>query len=99
MIDWSAIEGFEWDEGNAYKSLAKHGVSQAEAEQVFTSEPLLATDIEHSEAEVRFQALGETIEGRRLHVNFTLRGDGKRIRVISARDMKRKEIAYYEQEA
>jgi uncharacterized DUF497 family protein len=42
-------------------------------------------------------ALGRTIDGRRLHITFTLRGDGKLIRVISARDMHRKERAHYEQ--
>jgi len=31
-----------------------------------------------------------------LHVTFTLRGDGTRIRVISARDMHRKERQIYE---
>jgi uncharacterized DUF497 family protein len=97
MIDLATAEGFDWDDGNARKSLHNHGVSQAEAEQVFAGEPLLADDIGHSQAEVRFQALGETIEGRRLHVTFTLRCDGKKIRVISARDMNRKERAYYEQ--
>ena len=98
MIDLATAEGFDWDHGNARKSLHKHGVSEAEAEQVFAGEPLLAGDFGHSQVEVRFQALGETIEGRRLHVTFTLRGDGKKIRVISARDMNRKERAYYEQE-
>jgi uncharacterized DUF497 family protein len=98
MIDLAAIEGFDWDDGNARKSLLKHGVSQAEAEQVFAGEPLLADDFAHSQAEARFQALGKTIEGRRLHVTFTLRGGGKKIRVISARDLNRKERGYYEQE-
>jgi len=98
MIDLAATEGFDWDDGNARKSLHKHGVTQAEAEQVFAGDPLLAEDFGHSHAEVRFQALGETIEGRRLHVTFMLRGNGKKIRVISARDMNRKERAYYEQE-
>jgi len=98
MIDLAATEGFDWDDGNARKSLHKHGVTQAEAEQVFAGDPLLAEDFGHSYAEVRFQALGETIEGRRLHVTFMLRGNGKKIRVISARDMNRKERAYYEQE-
>jgi len=96
MINLTAAEGFDWDDGNARKSLDKHGVSQAEAEQVFSGEPLLAEDFMHSQAEVRFQALGETIEGRRLHVTFTLRGDGRNIRIISARDINRKERAYYE---
>jgi hypothetical protein len=87
----------DWDDGNARKSLDKHDVTQAEAEQVFAGEPLLAEDLKHSQAEVRFQALGETAEGRRLHVSFTLRGGGKKVRVISARDMNHKERAYYEQ--
>jgi uncharacterized DUF497 family protein len=41
-------------------------------------------------------ALGETSVGRRLHVTFTLRVEGTRTRVISARDMHRKERAVYE---
>jgi hypothetical protein len=98
MIDLASIEGFDWDDGNARKSLDKHGVSQAEAEQVFAGEPLLAEDIKHSEAEPRFQALGETSDGRRLHVTFTLRDNGSKLRVISARDMNRKERAKYEQD-
>jgi uncharacterized DUF497 family protein len=32
------------------------------------------------------------------HVTFTLRGDGTRIRVISAREMHRKERLIYERE-
>jgi uncharacterized DUF497 family protein len=97
MIDLSAVEGFDWDQGNAQKSLDKHGVSQIEAEQVFVRDPLLSPDVGHSQNEERFQALGETIEGRRLHVTFTLRSDGRKIRIISARDMNRKERVIYEQ--
>ncbi|MCW5690160.1 MAG: BrnT family toxin [Pseudolabrys sp.] len=99
MIDLGSIEGFEWDDGNLDKSLRKHGVSPAEAEQVFAGEPLLAQDARHSETEARFHALGETAEGRRLHVTFTVRDHGKALRIISARDMNRKERAIYEQEA
>ena len=99
MIDLASIEGFEWDEGNARKSLDKHSVSQAEAEQVFPGEPLLADDVGHSETEARFLALGETREERRLHITFTLRDHGRKLRIISARDMNRKERAIYEQEA
>ena len=40
MFDWTAITGFDWDEGNARKSADKHGVTQAEAEQVFFNEPV-----------------------------------------------------------
>ncbi len=97
MIDLAAIEGFDWGAGNARKSLDKHGVTQVEAEQIFAGEPLLAEDLRHSEAEARFQALGQTFEGRRLHTTFTLRANGKKLRIISARGMNRKERTIYEQ--
>jgi hypothetical protein len=93
----SKVIGFEWDEGNA-RNNERHGVSMAEAEQVFFSSPLLVLpDSRHSENETRFYALGKTNEGRRLHVTFTLRDDDQRIRVISARNMHRKERVIYEQ--
>ena len=98
MIDWTRIEGFDWDEGNRRKSVDKHDVSQAEAEQVFFHEPLIAVDVKHCGAELRFQALGRTDSGRQLHVTFTLRREGTLIRVISARDMHRKERSRYDHE-
>ena len=100
MPDLSQIEGFEWDEGNSRKSVEKHDVSQAEAEQVFFNEPLLIVgDVSHSSREIRLHALGHTETGRLLHISFTLRGEGKLIRVISARTMHRKERLRCEQEA
>ena len=100
MIDFARITGFDWDEGNSRKSAAKHGVSQGEAEQVFFNEPLLvAPDTAHSEREARLHALGKTDPGRLLHLTFTLRGNGILIRVISARDMSRKERAHYAQKS
>ena len=99
MIDWAAVTGFEWDDGNARKSVDKHDVSQAETEQIFFNEPLLLLhDQRHSGQERRFHALGRTDEGRLLHITFTMRGAGKLIRIISARDMHRKERGFYEQE-
>ena len=98
MIDLEQISGFDWDAGNARKSEEKHGVSMAEAEQVFFNAPLLMLqDANHSDKEVRIHALGKTDEGRNLHISFTLRKAGTLIRVISARDMHRKERAIYEQ--
>src|SRR5256884_5773094 len=71
----------------------------ADAEQVFFNSPLLVLpDPKHSEVEPRFHALGKTNEGRRLHISFTLRGGGQFIRVISARDMHRKERVIYRSE-
>jgi uncharacterized DUF497 family protein len=97
MIDLTKITDFEWDDGNVRKT-DKQGVSMAEAEQVFFNEPLLMiADTKHSQGESRFHALGKTGEGRTLHITFTLRNAGERIRVISARDMPRKERTIYEQ--
>jgi len=97
MIDLSAIIGFEWDAGNARKN-DKHSVSTAEAEQVFFNAPLLLLeDQAHSQAELRFHALGQTDDGRHLHITFTLRQSEALIRVISARDMHRKERSVYDQ--
>ncbi len=100
MLDFARIEGFDWDAGNSRKSADKHAVSQAEAEQVFFSEPLLVLgDFWQSMAELRYHALGRSGDGRLLHVTFTLRGEGRLIRVISTRDMHRKERARYANEA
>lgn len=97
MIDWRLVTSFEWDEGNARKNDDKHEVTQAEAEQMFFNEPLLMLPDElHSGDEPRIHALGKTDAGRLLHVTFTLRQNGTKIRVISARGMSRKERVYYD---
>lgn len=97
MIDLTKITGFDWNDGNARKN-DKHGVSTAEAEQVFFNDPLLLmADAKHSHGEARVHALGKTGEGRALHLTFTLRNAGEKIRVISARDMHRKERTIYGQ--
>ena len=99
MIDWSNLTGFEWDVGNERKSIAKHDVSQAEAEQLFFNEPLLMVhDQKHSGAEIRIHALGQTDIGRLLHITFTMRQQDTKIRVISARDMSRKERTHYDRQ-
>ena len=96
MIDLAKITSFDWDEGNTRKN-EKHGVSMAEAEQVFFNAPLLVLeDVQHSRLELRFHALGKTNNVRLLHITFTLRDANQKIRVISARDMHRKERSVYE---
>jgi len=97
MIDLGRITGFEWDHGNDRKN-EKHGVSTAETEQVFFNVPLLLLqDCDHSQQESRMHALGLTDDGRTLHITFSLRSQGRSIRVSSARDMHRKERAIYDQ--
>ena len=98
MIDMAKIIGFDWDEGNSRKSSDKHDVMQSEAEQIFFNQPLiLMEDASHSQKEVRYHALGKTDDARLLHVTFTLRAEETLIRVISARDMHRKERNAYGQ--
>lgn len=88
-------EEFEWDEGNRIKNWKKHQVSTIEIEQVFESIPLVIfKDVKHSEREERFIALGQTYNGRYLHVAFTIRHNA--VRVISARGQNRKERSFYE---
>jgi hypothetical protein len=61
---------------------------------MFFNRPLIIQDdIEHSELENRFYALGRTDSKRTLFIAFTVRN--KLLRVISARDMSRKEREVY----
>ncbi len=83
-------EGFQWDAANAAKIWTRHAVTQAECEEVFFNHPLvLGEDEKHSTIEPRAYALGQSDTGRFLFLAFTIRG--RLIRVISARDMSRKE--------
>ena len=96
MIDFEKITGFDWDDGNRQKNWEKHQVSSGECEEVFFNLPLLLqNDPGHSQREPRFYVLGHSNAGRLLFIAFTVRKD--KIRVISTRDMSRKERAFYEQ--
>jgi uncharacterized protein len=87
-------EGFDWDKNNLSKNREKHDVVFGECEEIFFNQPLLiAVDEKHSEREERFYALGKTDRERYLFAVFTIRN--KRIRIISARDMSRKEREGY----
>jgi len=87
--------GFEWDKYNIIKNWEKHNVAPVESEQVFFNKPLLvAVDVEPSEIENRYYALGRTDRDRRLFIVFTVRNS--MLRVISSRDMSKKERDEYE---
>ena len=89
---------FEWDEGNLVKNWEKHRVAFWEAEEVFLNAPLLAGFVpDPSGPEERFYCLGKSDAGRLLFLAFTIRDRG--IRVISARDMSRKERRHYKHHA
>ena len=87
--------GFEWDEGNILKSWERHRVSASECEQAFFNRPIVAfPDVAHSSDEPRFYALGQTDAARYIFIVLTVRNN--LIRVISARDMSRKERKAFE---
>ncbi len=84
---------FEWDSGNRDKNLLKHRVTNTECEEVFfdphkrvLKETLHAGP---SRQEKRYIVIGKTKEERALYVVFTFRRS--KVRVISARDINRKE--------
>lgn len=91
----SNVEGFQWDLGNSGKSLELHQVTQGEAEEAFFNRPVVVVDdTRHSVNEPRFALHSVTNAGRALTIIFTTRG--ALVRVISARDMSRKERREYE---
>jgi len=91
----AACTGFDWDEGDLLKNWEKHGVTAAECEEVFFNRPLVAApDAEHSADEPRFFLLGQSDGGRKLFLVFTTREN--LIRVISARDMTKRERERYQ---
>ena len=90
----SECPGFEWDEGNRDKNWISHQVTSSECEEIFFNQPLVvADDTLHSKDESRYYSLGQTNTGRLLFISFTIRK--KLIRIISARDMSRKERKVY----
>jgi hypothetical protein len=94
---FTELEGFDWDEGNLKKNWEKHQVTFLECEQVFFNRPfVVAEDEPHSRAEARYYVLGTTDTGRLLFIVFTVRNN--RIRVVSARDMSKKERGRYYEE-
>ena len=88
---------FEWDKGNIGKN-KKHNVEDKEAEEIFLDDRKKTfKDKLHSGGEERFRVVGKTKKGRLLFVVFTMR-KGK-IRIISARDINKKEVSLYEETA
>jgi uncharacterized protein len=93
---WRSCEGFDWDEHNAQKLWDRHEVTPEEAEEVFFRRPVIVRgDIRQSKREKRYYLLGQTSRGRLLFAAFTLRQ--RLIRIISARDMNRRETEVYQQ--
>ena len=88
--------GFQWDAGNSEKNWISHQVTKSECEQIFFNQPLIIGDDKtHSEIEERYFSLGQTDNSRLLFIVSTIREN--LVRVISARDMNKKEREAYRQ--
>jgi uncharacterized DUF497 family protein len=88
--------GFQWDAGNINKNLLKHNIENWECEQVFFNRPLFVlNDPKHSVSENRWAAFGKTDTDRFLVIVFTKRNN--LIRIISARDMNKRERKFYDE--
>ena len=88
---------FEWDSGNIDKNLIKHRVRDEECEEVFFDPgKRMLRDAVHSANEERHILIGKTKGQRALFIIFTVRK--KKVRVISARDLSKKELRAYQYE-
>jgi uncharacterized DUF497 family protein len=95
MFKFSSLTCFEWDIGNFRKNPLRHGVTATECEEAFLyGKRKLLRDRKHSLGEMRFILLGKTTKDRVLFIVFTFRSGS--VRVISARDINRKEHILYE---
>jgi len=88
---------FEWSKEKANLNFKKHNVSFEEASTVF-SDPLskIFDDSSHSYLEIREKIIGHSKNGRLLMVSYTERG--KRLRIISAREVSKNERKSYEED-
>ena len=88
---------FGWDIAKATANLRKHRVAFSKATTVLRNKlSITIHDSDHSFDEDRYITIGVSIANRRLMVSHTDRGD--RTRIISARELTRKEREAYENE-
>lgn len=83
----------EWDQGN-WPKCGKHGLTKEVIEEALSGDVMVMDD--PHPAEPRKRVIGKTQEGRYAFIVITLRGN--RIRPISARYMREKEVRKYEQD-
>lgn len=96
MTTKKAAKIFVWDHGNKTKNWLKHHVTTTEAEEVFFDlEKKDFSDPVHSKQETRHIVIGKSKRDRLLYVAYTLRNN--KIRIISARDLNKKERKLYEE--
>ena len=92
ILFYVRIDRFIWDENNAIKNVVQHDTYPDEIEEVFYNSNKL-----RKTSQDRYLMYGTTDSGRYLFVVFVInRLAGKNVaRVISAREMTKKEKNYY----
>ncbi|MBP7967062.1 BrnT family toxin [Candidatus Woesebacteria bacterium] len=86
---------FQWDPGNRDKNFLKHSVSNTEIEEAFYDQKKkIFKDKIHSGKEERYRIIAKTNTSRLLFIVFTIRDT--HVRIISARDLNKKEEYLYE---
>lgn len=93
---------FEWDEDKNKENIKKHGVPFEEAASIFLNKIMEEPDLEHSEEEERYKAVGISVYLRELLVVYCIRekiNNEKITRIISARKANEEERRkYYERQ-
>jgi len=84
---------FEWDEDKRRANIAKHGFNFTDVGPAFVDPMRVVYPVENRNLMERRWVLLGRIEGRVMHVVFTVRGN--RIRLISVRLAHEKERALY----
>ncbi len=98
IVDLPEPLEFEWDEANKNKIWLKHKLSAEECEEAFSTEQIFRqADELHSDKENRYILIGNTKKSKKIFIIYTLRKN--KVRVISARNMHKKEQNFYEKEA
>ena len=90
--DFSQFDGFEWDEDKSRTNISKHGLSFADATEVFGDPKQYTYRSLRRSSEVRHVSVG-LANGRLIAVVFTRRGAN--IRIISARAARKAERDQY----
>ena len=86
---------FDWDDDKAEINFVRHGISFLEAASVFDDDlSITFLDPDHSVDEERLIIIGHSNRGRLLFVSHTDRN--RRPRIISAREVTRRERKVYE---
>ena len=83
------IHDFDWDEKNE-NHIANHGVAVSEVEEAI----LFGSPLYQKSKKGKYVAYTVTGNGKHLFLVFVVKGSGQ-IRVISARNMEKKEKRYY----